>query len=452
MMIAMNFPDRRSRTAGGVVASLAGLILSALPSALPAQAPPLISVNAASHIFRQAQQICRADHGRLWGRSLCGPIMLVDPRGRRIVANERDAGGILNPEGGYFTGVLPKNENIANTAMPWSGTFWTQIGWPLPDDPRARGILVAHELFHRVAPKLDLPLLRGGDNRHLDTLDGRYLLQLEWRALSAALTATDAAARKRAIEDALIFRAERYRLFSTAQADEEALELNEGLAEYTGIRAGLTDPALQLKAALGEFKAHSGDGSFVRSFAYTTGPAYGLLLDRYSNDWRVRIRKRPRLDLLLAQAVGIQLPSTIHEAAEQRALAYDGPSLRTAEMRRDVSRQQVLAAYRKKFAQGPTVVVPLIHFGFQFDPTNLQPLDELGTVYPNLWITDEWGVLEVKNGALMSAKMNAVTLAGPATILGNELTGDGWTVELKPGWSAVAGTRPGDLVIKGPPA
>jgi hypothetical protein len=42
-----------------------------------------------------------------------------------------------------------------------------------------------------------------------------------------------------------------------------------------------------------------------------------------------------------------------------------------------------------------------------------------------------------------------VTLSGPATVSGNKLTGHGWTVELKPGWSAAPGGRPGDIVIKG---
>ena len=438
-------PSRLFRLAG---ASFAGLVLSPAPAA--AQAPELISVGGASAIFRQAHDICQRDHGRLWGRSLCGPIMLVDPRGRRVVANQRDAGGILSSDDGYFVGVLPASENIANTATPWSGTFWTQIGWPLPSDPRARGILIAHELFHRIAPKLGLPILHQGDNHHLDTLEGRYLLQLEWRALAAALSAPDAAARKRAVEDALIFRAERYRLFPTAQADEEALELNEGLAEYTGVRLGLSDPALRIKAAIGEFKAHGHDDTFVRSFAYATGPAYGLLLDRYSPDWRVKIRTEPRLDVLLARAAGIRLPRDVHEAAEARALAYDGPSLHAAEVRRDAARQEVLAAYRKKFVQGPTVHVPLVHMNIQFDPRNLQPLDELGTIYPNARVTDDWGVLEAKNGALLSRKWDAVTLAGPATVSGNKLTGDGWTLELKPGWSAATGARQGDIVIKGP--
>lgn len=443
--------DRRRRCPRifRMMAGLSALVFGAV--AATAQAPALISVDGAKPIFRQAQDICQRDGGRLWGRSLCGPIMLVDPRGRRVVANQLDTGAILHADGGYFTGVLPASENVANTATPWSGTFWTQISWPLPDDSLARGTLIAHELFHRIASRLDLPILHQGDNHHLDTFSGRYLLQLEWRALAAALSATSDTARKRAVKDALIFRAERYSIFPHAEADEEALEINEGLAEYTGIRLGITDAALRVKAAIGEFRAHDDDDTFVRSFAYTTGPAYGLLLDRYAPSWRVKIRKQPRLGALLARAAGIELPQDVHQLTDERAQVYDGPTLRAAEMGRETKRQHVLVAYRKKFVEGPIVRVPLAHMSFQFNPTNLQPLDELGTVYPTIRITDSWGILEAKSGALLSQKFDAVTVAGPATISGNKLTGDGWTIDLNRGWSVAAGARQGDIIIKAPP-
>lgn len=428
------------------------VIAVALVASAPAdsQGLPTISFGSATGIFREAREICRRDQGKLWGHPLCGPIMLVDPLSREIVANQRDRGEILRPTHGYFTGALPASENMANTATPWSGTFWTQIVWPLPDDTKSRSVLIAHEMFHRIAPKLDLPLLRGGDNHHLDTIDGRYLLQLEWRALAAALKATDPAARKRAVEDALTFRAERYRIFPSAAADEAALEINEGLAEYTGVRLGLPDKADRFGAALGEFVLHGNDKTFVRSFAYATGPAYGLLLDRYAPAWRKQLATQPRLDLLLARAAAVQLPQELHDAANGRAQVYDGPDLRAAEIQRDAVRQQVLAAYRKRFIQNPTVVVPLVHMNIQFDPRNLQPLDELGTVYPTARVTDDWGVLEAKNGALLSQKWDRVTLSGPAVISGNVVSAEGWSIELRPGWNAVAGERKGDIVIKGP--
>jgi hypothetical protein len=434
-----------NRVSSGVLAAIA--LLCAREAATQAPAP--ISTAGADAVFRQTREICARDGGRLWGRPLCGPIMLVDPRGRRIVANQRDPGGALAPADGLFVGTLPTSENIANTATAWSGLFWTQIVWPLPGDSKSRGVLVAHEMFHRIQPGLGLVLGGGGDNAHLDTLDGRYWIQLEWRALAAALRAPDAGARRGAIEDALLFRAERYRLFPAAARDEPALELNEGLAEYTGVRLGLADPADRRNAALGDLVQHAADDSFVRSFAYATGPAYGLLLDRLVSDWRLRISRRPRFDLLLAEGARIRPPADPGAKAAARALAYDGPALRIVETARDQRRQRLLAGYRAKFVAGPVLAIALRHMNIQFDPRNLQPFDDKGTIYPNMRMTDDWGVLEANDGALLSPDWTRVTVAAPESE-GDVIRGKGWTLTLKPGWRMVAGPRPGDFALSGP--
>ena len=102
--------------------------------------------------------------------------------------------------------------------------------------------------------------------------------QLEWRALAQALRATDDAPRRCAAADALAFRAARRAAYPGSAAGEDALELHEGLAEYTGVVVGR--PGDRTGAALHDLGAHVEDPSFVRSFAYATGPAYELLLDR----------------------------------------------------------------------------------------------------------------------------------------------------------------------------
>jgi hypothetical protein len=83
----------------------------------------------------------------------------------------------------------------------------------------------------------------------------------------------------------------------------------------------------------------------------------------------------------------------------------------------------------------------------QFDPRNLQPLGDAGTVYPNLRISDDWGILDTKNGALMKPDWSAVIVVAPPASTGSSLKGDGWTLELKPGWKIVPGTRKGDFTL-----
>jgi hypothetical protein len=83
----------------------------------------------------------------------------------------------------------------------------------------------------------------------------------------------------------------------------------------------------------------------------------------------------------------------------------------------------------------------------QFDPRNLQPLESAGTVYPNMRITDDWGILVAAKGALMKTDWSAVIVVAPSTSEGSSLQGDGWTLELKPGWKIVPAERKGDFIL-----
>ena len=94
------------------------------------------------------------------------------------------------------------------------------------------------------------------------------------------------------------------------------------------------------------------------------------------------------------------------------------------------------------------MVLPLHHANYQFRPQDLQPLDQLGTVYPTMTLESDWGVLHVDSGgALLDQKMTVARVS----IIGFDATGlkgDGWTLKLKPGWTIVAGARAGDLLVK----
>jgi hypothetical protein len=423
------------------------LLLSTIAFAASAQTSQPIPVGTAQAYFSEARSLCQADHGQLWGVSLCGPIMLVDPQSRSVVASEADAKGLLKAEDGVFVGLLPTDQNIANTAVEWSGVYWTQMLWPLPSEVRQRETLISHELFHRIQNQLKLPKVEGGENAQLDTADGRYYLQLEWRALSRALQASTDEERRKAAADAVLFRAERYRLFPGADGQEQALELNEGLAEYTGVRVGNPTPEEQIKAALNDLSSHRDDSTFVRSFAYATGPGYGLLLDRYLPGWHDKLKPDQGFGALLRNALHIALPGNLQLAVERRATQYDGTTLRAAETERETRRQQIVADYHARFIDGPVLTLQFRNMHVQFDPRNLQPLGDAGTVYPNLRISDDWGVLDAKNGALIKPDWSAVIVVAPLASTGSSLKGDGWTLELKPGWKIVLSTRKGDFTL-----
>lgn len=430
---------------------LIATVLAAVSHSAGAQAASPIPIDSAKAAFNEAKSLCTADGGKLWGLSLCGPIMFVDASSRSIVADEADGMGVLALRDGVFTGVMPADRNIANTAVDWSGRKWTQIIWPLPGDERSRATLIMHELFHRIQDRLALPRQSGGDNAHLDELNGRYYMQLEWRALARALESDGDAKRRQAARDALIFRAARYRIYPSAAREEHALEQNEGLAEYTGVRLGNPARESRTRMALNDISAHTQDATFVRSFAYATGPAYGLLLDRYAPRWRKQLMSGAGLNVMLERALHVPTLGYSDRFVAARAKRYGSEALHAAETARDATRRQTLLLNRRKFVDGPVLTLALRHMSVQFNPQNLQPLGDAGTVYPTIRVSDDWGVIDGKNGALMKPDWSALVVPAPAKVDGSRVSGDGWTLELKAGWKIVPGSRPGDYTLAPPP-
>ena len=399
-------------------------------------------------IFDEARRICDRDRGSLWGRDLCGPMLLVNWRDRSIISNQGDAAGALAPgERGTFTGVLPEDRVLANTPVDWSGVRWTQLLWPFPADEAERHVLIAHELFHRIQHDLGLARSERG-NRHLDTLEGRYLLQLEWRALERALIAQDQQARIRAVDDALTFRYARYALFPNAREDEAALQVNEGVPEYTGVRLGLTAPEARRAYAVRNLGAFLSAPTFIRSFAYASGPAYGLLLDDAAPEWKTRVLGGAQIDVILAEATGWRENSS--RPASSRFASYDGDgSLRAREEAREAARQERQIRWRAQLVDGPVLTLPLRNANYQFNPQTLQALDGIGTVYPTMTTTDDWGVLIVDGGALLQAERRLLSVSA-AEIDPEGMRGTGWRLTLNPGWRLTPAEREGDFIVIGP--
>jgi hypothetical protein len=411
---------------------------------------PALNLKLAEQYFREAQALCERDQGRLWGVSLCGPMLFAEAAARVVVANQPDKEGRLHNTGAVFTGTLPPEVAIANTALNWAGVKWTMVMWPLPEEKRERARLMAHELFHRIQEARKLAAT-DAVNPHLDQKDGRIWLRLEWRALERALQ-EQGAARKLAATDALVFRRYRQSLFPPSASKEFALETNEGLAEYTGLKLStrsLGELSALAAYALRQFHRRP---SYARSFAYATGPAYGALLDAAGTDWRPRIKTGDDVSALLRQALVLKLPTDLAAQAAARAAQYDGEEVIAFETTRDATRKQQLEKYRALLVDGPVLALPIgDSFNYSYNPNNLVSLDDGTTVYPTARITDDWGVLEVSSGVLMSRTGGRITrlqVAAPAASEAHPLQGNGWKLELKDGWTLAPGERSGDFVLR----
>jgi hypothetical protein len=235
-------------------------------------------------------------------------------------------------------------------------------------------------------------------------------------------------------------------LFSGAAHDEAALEVAEGVPEYTGVKLGLSTPQERTQYALRDLSAFVDAPTFVRSFAYALGPAYGLLLDQFDPGWRRKLNSGKRLDELLQSAMSLAIPADLD--IKERAARYDKGELRAAEERREEQRKAQLAAYRSRLVDGPVVELPLGGSTvFQFNPQTLVPLDGEGTIYPTVRLTDEWGALEVdEGGALVKTGKNVATVSA-AHISASSLSGEGWRLTLKPGWTLRPEKRAGNFIV-----
>jgi hypothetical protein len=388
----------------------------------------------AQRYFQEARSLCERDAGRLWGVSLCGPMVIFDQAtGTRATSQQE-------PEG-----PAPRFPGQADGPVSWGGVRWFAFPlWMLPaNDANVRQQNMLHGLFHRIQPELGLMQGNGdGFNEHLDALEGRILIQLEWRALRRALesSASDPA---EAIADALAFRRERRRLFAGAAENERRDEIREGLASYTGIAAWANSPAETHRAAALAAAGSEAQPSFVGNFEAASGPAYGVLLDDLMPEWRRQLRSTSDLGDLLASAIN-RPPTTDLAVAAAR---YDGATLRAAEEARERAQQTRVAEVRRRFVDGPVLTMPAGGSGTS-DTRGSIGIVGVGTVFFNKFtLAAPWGRFSADSGVLRSADGRTLTVPVTGPLDGTTLQGDGWSATLNAGWVVRPAARRGSFAI-----
>lgn len=402
------------------------------------------SATPAESIVEFSRQ-CRLAAAQIWSRSLCGPLMLVDPRSRLVVASEADSAKVLQRQAdGSFAGTLPQSVRVANTMLHWGGKDWAMVMLPLPTDPFSRLKLLAHESFHREERSLGFAY-NDPVSPHLDQEEGRLWLRLELRAWSAALSAP-AKERKSRVQDALAFRSMRYARFPGADSLESKMELHEGIAEYTGARVASDVLKASPEVLAKELLSFEKRETYVRSFAYATGPALGMMLDRFAPGWRKKIRISSSLAGVLEKALSFDRSKVNRESAVVRAGRYGYAALVAEETSREKERIARIAHFTQLFLEGPVVVLRQQNIGMSFNPGNLVPLGDRGTVYPTGTFTGPWGKIVItQNGALLSPDFRELRVPAPASADGERIDGPGWILELTSGWKLKQGNRKGDL-------
>ncbi|MBI4661923.1 MAG: hypothetical protein HY735_24135 [Verrucomicrobia bacterium] len=397
---------------------------------LPADAQ--VDEDRAQRFFKEAQELWERDGGRRWGVSLGAPMVIADMRTQTLATSQRA------PEG-----ARPRVLGLVNAPIEWGGVTWGAYMW---DDvvnrtPRERNELLLHELFHGVQSRLGL-MVPTGATEHLDAADGRYWLRLEWRALAQALRESGEQ-RNLAVRDALAFRQARRTIYPANVEGERAQEITEGLAAYTGTVLAAQTAADAIASALDLLTNGEAGESFVRTFAYMSGPAYGLLLDESSPGWTRRVRATDDLATLVMRALAVQ-PASDATAA---AVRYGGAEIRASEQQRKQQREERLAELRRRFVDGPVLVFPGVG-GTASDSRGAVVIPGVGTVYFHRFRSSgEWGTLEAEKGVLVASDGRTRRVPAPVRRDDGTVAGDGWTLKVGAGWLVREGTRGGDFEV-----
>jgi len=383
--------------------------------------------------FSDINNLLKNDNGKFWNKQLNGPIIIVNPETREFFANENNTSLKFKEINSLFSDTLPKNINIANTALNWENKRWTMVMLPLPVDKISRNNLVIHELFHRIQPEIGFENLPEGNNSHLDTYEGRLLLKLELEALKEALSSKTENEVNLNLKNAMTFRNIRQN-DSIKKIAENLLEVNEGLAEYTAIMlSGRTEKQIKLHLtnSINQFYTNP---TFVRSFAYQTIPVYGYLLSKQRNNWNIEITGSTNLTDYFIEALSVDLTnnSSFEQIAKENDYNYQ--DIVVIEKTRENERLAKIEEFKRIFLKEPILKLNFENMNISFDPRNITPLENFGTVYPTMRVTDNWGILTVENGALLDSNWGNVIVSKPTEINNKIVKGSGWTLELKENW------------------
>jgi hypothetical protein len=386
--------------------------------------------------FSSVDSLLKIDNGKFWNHKIYGPILVIDPNTREFIANENNSSNKFIKTNNVYLDTLPNDINITNTALNWENKRWSMVMLPLATSKVSRNNLVIHELFHRMQPEIGFGNLQEFSNGHLDTYEGRLQLILELQALKKALSVNNDSLRKLHLTNALTFRSKR-QTDEDRKKSENSLELNEGLAEYTAIMlSGRNEKEMKshLTKSIVQFYKNP---TFVRSFAYETIPVYGYLLSLQKSNWHKEISKETNLSdyFLKSFEIDTTIKKSFERIAEQNDYNYQNFVVK--ERVRENERLSKIEDYKTKFLKEPTLKLMFENMNISFDPRNITPLENIGTIYPTLRLTDNFGILTVEDGALLSSDWSNVIVSAPTEISEIIVSGKGWVLELNKDWEVV---------------
>ena len=155
------------------------------------------------------------------------------------------------------------------------------------------------------------------------------------------------------------------------------------------------------------------------------------------------MRATDDLGTLVMNAFSVQ-PSTDAAASATR---YGGAEISASEQKREQERQERLTELRRRFVDGPVLVIPR---GGSAGSNSMGAvvIPGSGTVFfGSFKASGPWGTLDAERGVLVATDGSSRRVSAPARREDGTFAGDGWTFRVAPGWVVREGARRGDYEV-----
>jgi hypothetical protein len=178
----------------------------------------------------------------------------------------------------------------------------------------------------------------------------------------------------------------------------------------------------------------------ANSFAYLTGPAYGVLFDELKVDWLNALRKGETLPEIGSQIINKNIPTDtilLKESISKIIVQYKAESLINSETEKFEFQKQHINNYYRKFFESDILILRNNNLQMSFNPQEkLVPVED-GVVYQTMRLTGEWGVAEIKNGIYRSNDWQIFILSAPTSNTTGTIMETDYELMLNKGWEIV---------------
>lgn len=400
------------------------LIITALVMAYSVVAQDLPCKETMEESLQQiAEVLNKPESKQLWNISLNAPILLIDHLKNKMYVTAIDSGKIQPLKEEEWDNKVP----LANSIFDYKGGKYVTIIHAALMNTSCEGRinLLSHEIFHLHQNDLGIKNTISV-NYHMDEVQGRALLQIEMKALQHALEHDTVG-----LYEALYIRA--YRQSLNPSNNEDLYELNEGLAEYTGVKLSAANMTEYVKNRL-NYNIKRG---YTNAFGYLTGSAYATLLDDLYPQWK-KDKDLNRGMIFLLKKVMPKYEVSIDEPELKRILdKYNYDLLLTNEKEEERSFGDITLYENLLKPETSKICITNNRINFTYNPQDRVIALSSAILLRNMTLTTEWGQVNAKSGIVRLNDWTAFYLLPPKEISSNVIKGDEYEIELNRGWKII---------------